>query len=74
VLSFIEDIGAEKVPPKVKLPVLVTVPLKVLPETVPVPPTDVTPADGVAQTPSPLRKVEEERSPEATIWSCVVSG
>jgi hypothetical protein len=33
----------ERVPPKVKLPVLVTVPDKEIPLTVPVPPTDVTP-------------------------------
>ena len=32
----------DKVPPKVKLPVVVTVPERVIPLTVPVPPTEVT--------------------------------
>ena len=32
----------DNVPPNVKLPVVVTVPVKVIPFTVPVPPTDVT--------------------------------
>ena len=52
--------GADKssVPPKVKLPVLVTVPDKLMPETVPVPLTDVTvPVVGVAQDGMPLAKV-----------------
>ena len=52
--------GADKsnVPPKVKLPVVVTVPLRVMPETVPVPPTDVTvPVVGVAQDGKPPAKV-----------------
>ena len=52
--------GADKsnVPPKVKLPVLVTVPDKLMPDTVPVPLTDVTvPTVGVAQVGMPLAKV-----------------
>ena len=52
--------GADKsnVPPNVKLPVLVTVPDKLIPDTVPVPPTDVTvPTVGVAQVGTPAAKV-----------------
>jgi hypothetical protein len=52
--------GADKssVPPKVRLPVLVTVPDKLMPETVPVPLTDVTvPVVGVAHDGMPLAKV-----------------
>lgn len=52
--------GTDKsnVPPKVKLPVLVTVPDKLMPDTVPVPLTDVTvPTVGVAQVGMPLAKV-----------------
>jgi len=52
----------DKAPPSVKLPVLVTVPVNVRPETVPVPLTEVTPPPpppgGAAQTPSALRKLE----------------
>ena len=48
-----------KVPPKVRLPVLVTVPLSEIPETVPVPLTDVTvPVVGVAQDGTPDAKVK----------------
>ena len=53
--------GADKsnAPPKVKLPVVVTVPDKLIPETVPVPPTDVTvPVVGVAQDGTPLANVK----------------
>lgn len=53
--------GADKSndPPKVKLPVLVTVPLREIPETVPVPLTDVTvPVVGVAQDGRPAAKVK----------------
>jgi hypothetical protein len=53
-------IAADKVPPKVKLPEVVTVPLSVKPETLPVPLTEVTvplPPAGVAHCPSPRRKV-----------------
>ena len=53
--------GADKssVPPKVRLPVLVTVPDKLMPDTVPVPPTYVTvPVVGVAQDGTPLAKVK----------------
>lgn len=52
--------GADKsnVPPNVKLPVLVTVPDKLIPDTVPVPLTDVTvPTVGVAQVGTPAAKV-----------------
>ena len=52
--------GADKsnVPPKVKLPLVVTVPDKLIPDTVPVPPTDVTvPTVGVAQVGTPAAKV-----------------
>ena len=46
-------------PPKVKLPVLVTVPLKEMPETVPVPLTDVTvPVVGVAHDGTPVASVK----------------
>jgi hypothetical protein len=53
--------GADKssVPPRVKLPVLVTVPDKLMPETVPVPLTEVTvPVVGVAHDGMPLAKVK----------------
>ena len=49
----------DKVPPSVKLPVLVTVPDSVKPETVPVPPTEVTPPPppgGAAHVPSARKK------------------
>lgn len=47
-----------KAPPKVKLPLLVTVPDNVMPDTVPVPPTEVTvPTVGVAQVGTPAAKV-----------------
>ena len=52
--------GADKsnVPPKVKLPVVVTVPLREIPETVPVPLTDVTvPVAGVDQDGKPAANV-----------------
>jgi len=52
--------GADKsnVPPRVRCPLEVTVPLKLIPETVPVPPTDVTvPVVGVAQDGTPEAKV-----------------
>ena len=52
--------GADKsnVPPNVKFPVLVTVPDKLIPDTVPVPLTDVTvPTVGVAQVGTPAAKV-----------------
>ena len=52
--------GADKSkePPNVKLPLYVTVPLKLMPETVPVPLTDVTvPTVGVAQDGTPEAKV-----------------
>ena len=52
--------GTDKsnVPPKVKLPLLVTVPDKLIPDTVPVPPTEVTvPTVGVAQVGIPAAKV-----------------
>ena len=46
------------VPPKVKLPLLVTVPDSVIPDTVPVPPTEVTvPTVGVAQVGTPAANV-----------------
>lgn len=46
------------VPPSVKLPLVVTVPDSVMPDTVPVPPTDVTvPTVGVAQDGTPPAKV-----------------
>jgi hypothetical protein len=38
------------VPPRVRFPVLVTVPVRVRPLTVPVPPTDVTPEPAVDDT------------------------
>ena len=48
-----------KVPPKVRLPVLVTVPLNVIPETVPVPLTEVTPvAAAFAQDGTPDARVK----------------
>lgn len=48
-----------KAPPRVKLPVLVTVPLNEMPETVPVPLTDVTvPVVGVAHDGMPAAKVK----------------
>ena len=53
--------GADKsnVPPNVKLPVVVTVPLREIPETVPVPLTDVTvPVEGVVHEGTPLVKVK----------------
>jgi hypothetical protein len=47
------------VPPNVKLPELVTVPLREIPETVPVPLTDVTvPVVGVAHEGTPEAKVK----------------
>ena len=52
--------GADKsnVPPKVRFPLEVTVPLKLSPDTVPVPLTDVTvPVVGVAQDGTPEAKV-----------------
>lgn len=52
--------GADKsnVPPRVKLPLLVTVPDKLMPDTVPVPLTDVTvPTVGVAQVGTPAARV-----------------
>ena len=53
--------GADKskLPPKVKLPELVTVPLREIPDTVPVPLTDVTvPVVGVAHEGTPEAKVK----------------
>ena len=53
----------DNVPPSVRLPELVTLPVSVMPLTVPVPLTDVTvPADaaGVAQVPSPRQKVVDD--------------
>ena len=48
-----------KDPPKVKLPVVVTVPDKLMPDTVPVPLTDVTvPVAGVAQDGKPAANVK----------------
>ena len=48
-----------KVPPNVKLPEVVTVPVRVIPLTVPVPLTDVTvPVVGVAQDGTPAAKVK----------------
>jgi hypothetical protein len=53
--------GADKSkdPPNVKLPVVVTVPDKLMPDTVPVPLTDVTvPVAGVAQDGKPAANVK----------------
>ena len=53
--------GADKSkdPPKVKLPVVVTVPDRLIPDTVPVPLTDVTvPVVGVAHEGTPEAKVK----------------
>jgi hypothetical protein len=40
--TWVVKLTPDNVPPNVKLPELVTVPVKVMPFTVPVPPTDVT--------------------------------
>ena len=57
--------SADKVPPRVRFPEVVTVPLKLMPDTVPVPLTLVTvplppPPDGVAQVPSFRKNVVVE--------------
>jgi len=58
VLPIVGGLDKSKVPPKVKLPLLVTVPDRVMPDTVPVPLTLVTvPVVGVDQDGTPEAKV-----------------
>ena len=50
----------ERVPPRVRLPELVTVPVNVIPLTVPVPPTEVTvPPDPVAESVPPAKETPD---------------
>lgn len=59
VLPMVGGADKSKVPPKVKFPLLVTVPDKLMPDTVPVPPTEVTvPVVGVAYVGTPPAKVK----------------
>ena len=59
VLPIVGGADKSRVPPRVKFPLLVTVPDKEIPETVPVPPTLVTvPAVGVAQDGTPPATVK----------------
>jgi hypothetical protein len=59
VLPMVGGLDKSKAPPKVKLPEVVTVPVRVNPLTVPVPLTDVTvPVVGVAQDGTPAAKVK----------------
>jgi hypothetical protein len=56
---MVGGLDKSSVPPKVKFPVLVTVPLREIPETVPVPLTDVTPPGvGVVHDGMPAARVK----------------
>ena len=62
-----------RVPPKVKLPVVVTVPVKVRPLTVPVPPTLVT-VPVVLDVPAPMAVRNEAASSDDTVLSALNLG
>ena len=53
-LTCVVKLTLLSVPPRVRLPVVVTVPVSVMPLTVPVPPTLVTPVEATVIVPAPV--------------------